>query len=625
MLLLSGQIWTFGAEDQPETLRYIIGFERPKTRGMRLYGIDPATAVENALGDRIIETFELIDGATVELTPEEAEQLAETPGVAYIEPDYPMTLLAQSLPWGIRRVYEDTSFPFGSWSETTGNGVRVAVMDTGIQGGHEDLPPLAGGYSTIAGSPWDVDENGPGSHVAGILAAQNNAKGVVGVAPGIRLYSVKVFNGEKGSTSDVIEGLQWAVANDMQIVSMSLGSAQYSQSLENACNAAYEAGVLLIAAAGNSGNAQGTDNSIHYPAKFATVIAVGSTNSSNARSSFSSTGTALELMAPGEAVYSTYPSTAFVGEASFLGAGWSGDIYANPLNGSNEGAINGPLVLCGTATSQEDIQAALASLGIGSGEAWIAAIDRDRVGTFADKVALVMQSGATAAVIMNDAVDGMYTAGNFSFGDVPKPPGGWVPSVSISYSDGQFIKAKAPLAAEVAVGRSAYINMNGTSMATPHVSGAAAMILATAPSLSNGQVRAILSETAMDLGLPKSKQGNGLIRIPQALAMARVVSEKRALDIDSFIPDEAEEKVTVKLVLWSNTENEVYLYSALYDALGRMLALKASTLPRSEYGQDVSMEFDWSGGLPAAAATVKAFMLVAGQSPLGRHAEMSLP
>jgi minor extracellular protease Epr len=121
------------------------------------------------------------------------------------------------------------------------------------------------------------------------------------------LYAVKVLGSNgNGQISDVIEGIEWAVANDMDIISMSIGTTYYSQALEDACDYAYSSDVLLVSAAGNSGDGNLATNNVEYPAKFDTVIAVSAINHAGVAPFWSSEGDEVELAAPGVDIYSTY-------------------------------------------------------------------------------------------------------------------------------------------------------------------------------------------------------------------------------------------------------------------------------------------------------------------------------
>jgi len=201
----------------------------------------------------------------------------------------------QNVPWGIKRVNAEAA-----WPVTRGAGVKVAVIDTGIDFDHPDLE-VAGGYNAIDNNVSYKDDNGHGTHCAGTIAAKDNGEGVVGVAPDVTLYGVKVLSASgSGTFEGVIDGIQWAVKNKMQIASMSLGASQGNQALADAIAAAKEAGTTIVAAAGNSGRAVG------YPAAYPEAIAIAASDSSDKVAYFSSRGPEVDLIAPGVSVYSTY-------------------------------------------------------------------------------------------------------------------------------------------------------------------------------------------------------------------------------------------------------------------------------------------------------------------------------
>jgi subtilisin family serine protease len=208
--------------------------------------------------------------------------------------------LAQTVPWGIVKVKAPEVHPFDQ-----GLGVKVAVIDTGIDLEHQDVT-VAGGVSFVSGVASPDDDNGHGTHVAGSIAAVNNTIGVLGVAPQASLYAVKVLNKDgSGSWSSVIAGIDWSISNGMQIVSMSLGASTAPSAMQTAVLAAYSAGIVLVAAAGNAGNSFAVGSNVAYPAKFQEVIAVAAVDETDARASFSSTGSEVELSAPGVNVLST--------------------------------------------------------------------------------------------------------------------------------------------------------------------------------------------------------------------------------------------------------------------------------------------------------------------------------
>lgn len=288
LLTFSGA-FAFAEPEGSDTVAVIVGFSNTQGRNQ----------IRSA-GGRIEAEFEFINAVKVQLPKTAVTGLQRSQGIRYIEPDYEAHAIAQTVPWGVQKVNAPQVHNVGQ----KGAGVKVAILDTGIRTNHEDLT-VYGGYDTTGTGSY-TDNNGHGTHVAGTVAALDNNVGVLGVAPAARLYAVKVLDASgNGSYSNIIAGIQWAINNDMDIINMSLGGSSGSTALQDACNAAYNAGILLVAAAGNNGTAAGTTECIGYPARYSSVMAVGSITSSNTRSSFSSTGSTLEITAPGSSIYST--------------------------------------------------------------------------------------------------------------------------------------------------------------------------------------------------------------------------------------------------------------------------------------------------------------------------------
>lgn len=261
----------------------------------------PDPALVESLGGNVTFTYRYVPAVAATVPEAILGALRANAKVAYVEPDAKCYALVQSLPWGVDRIDAEKVHAAGN----KGTGVKVAILDTGIDLNHEDLT-VWGGASFISGTTHN-DDNGHGTHCAGIVAALDNTVGVIGVAPEAQLYAVKVLDsGGSGSWSTVAAGIEWSITNKMQIISMSLGGSQGSSTLEAACKKAWDAGILLVAAAGNSGNAGGKNDCVGYPAKYPTVIAVAATDSSDKRASWSSTGPAVELAAPGVSIPSTY-------------------------------------------------------------------------------------------------------------------------------------------------------------------------------------------------------------------------------------------------------------------------------------------------------------------------------
>lgn len=242
------------------------------------------------IGIKENKSFKHMTAATVILDGASVEELRKDPNIEFIEPDYTFDIATT-----INEIpdYHTEIGIVHEQNHTIGSGVKVAILDTGVKS--NDELSLKGGASFIDNTVFNQDDNGHGTFVASILASRWNEKGIVGVAPDVDLYSLKVMNSAgKGSYSAVIEALEWAIDNKIDIVSMSFSGQQYSLALAEEMDKALQSGILLVAAAGNDGQ-----NSISYPAKFNSVIAVGAVDEQFHKANFSNTGNELGLVARG--------------------------------------------------------------------------------------------------------------------------------------------------------------------------------------------------------------------------------------------------------------------------------------------------------------------------------------
>jgi len=299
-------ISSVGSAVPAEKVAVIIGFK----------GASDAALV-NAHGGEITYQYQYVSAIATSLPPQAIAALQKNPNVAYVEPDFqvqalgkpvkptptPTPVPTQTIPWGIAKIQAPSV-----WATTRGDEVKVAVLDTGIDTSHSDLNVVGGKSFVFPGRSYN-DDNGHGTHCAGTIAALDNNYGVVGVAPQASLYAVKVLDRTgNGYLSWIMAGIEWSISNNMDVISMSLGSTGTVPDFETVCNQASNAGIVLVAAAGNSG--PGSDT-ISYPAKYSSVIAVGATDSSNTIADFSSRGSQLSVVAPGVNIYSTFKGNAY--------------------------------------------------------------------------------------------------------------------------------------------------------------------------------------------------------------------------------------------------------------------------------------------------------------------------
>lgn len=410
--------------------------------------------------------------------PEQAlAGLQRNPNVEYVEVDARRYPMAQSTPYGIHMVQaDDATFATSSAS----NGSTVCIIDSGYYRGHEDLQDAnVTGTNDSGTGNWYEDTCGHGSHVAGTVSALNNTTGVLGVNSNglVRLHIEKVFNGSScgwAYSSSLVTALNRCRANagagQKLVVSMSLGGGVASTTERDAFQSAYDAGVLSVAAAGNDGNTRTS-----YPAGYASVISVAAVDGSGTVASFSQQNADVELAAPGVGVLSTTPF-----KPSSLTAGGTTWLGSN-IDGSARTDVSGTLVNGGLCDS------------VGSWAGRVVLCERGTI-SFAQKVSNVKSGGGAGAAIYNNVAGGF--AGTLNGTST-------IPAISLSRADGQAALAKvggaSTLANTAGVGNG-YEAWDGTSMATPHVSGVAALLWSFYTSKSNAEIRDALQKTALDKG-----------------------------------------------------------------------------------------------------------------------------
>lgn len=283
----------------------------------------------NAHGGSVVHEYSIIPAIAANLPAKALENMKRARGISYVEEDSIVYAIVKPDKPGKPQPPEDPLPPEQPsqaigwnmdlievpdvWTTSTGSGVKVAVIDTGIDKNHPDIN-VAGGVGFADRNPFVVkattkwnDDNGHGTHVAGIIGALDNSIGVVGAAPDVSLYAVKVLNKDgSGYVSDIIAGIDWSVRENMDIASMSLGGPGYSQAFQDAINVANESGVLIIAAAGNEGDGEISTPETSYPAAYDNVVAVAATDRNNNVAGFSNSGNYVDIAAPGVNIRSTW-------------------------------------------------------------------------------------------------------------------------------------------------------------------------------------------------------------------------------------------------------------------------------------------------------------------------------
>ncbi len=498
-------------------------------------------------GAKVNYEFDELNTMAISVPEQALNGLRNNPNVVMIEEDAPRYLMGgQVTPYGIdmvqaRDVWDANRDGAVDAGAPTGAGRVVCIIDSGLLTSHEDLSTLhiLGGYP----SNWNTDGCGHGSHVAGTIAAANNAVGVVGVTPGgVSLYIVKVFGDDCSWTyaSTLVDAANRCASAGANIVSMSLGGSAKSVTEQRAFQSLYDKGILSIAAAGNDGT-----TAYSYPASYDSVISVAAIDENKVVADFSQKNAQVELAAPGVSVLSTVPWIA-TDSMSVDGTNYT----VHHVENAAYGTLNVPLVNGGLCDS----------VGSWSGKAVLC--QRGTI-SFYDKVMNVQNGGGAVAIIYNNVAGDLSATLGDGYSSL-------IPALTMTQADGEYLVANklgasAAIVTKVDKPASGYEAWNGTSMATPHVSGVAALVWSAYPSKTNAQIRQALTQTALDLGAAgrDSSYGYGLVQTAAAIAslggggtgdttapvisnVASVVTNKRgAFDIAWTTNEAADSKVVI--------------------------------------------------------------------------------
>jgi subtilisin family serine protease len=482
-------------------VRVIVGFKAGNTANGK-------AALAAARGSVVLDLAE-INASAADIPAKAIDGLRNNPNIDFVEMDgkrvpfatsTPSTgtpyQLGQQVPFGIGMVQAD------QLPDTYAGNRTLCIIDSGIDLAHEDL---GGNHVTGNTNPgtgdWFTDELHHGTHVAGTIAAVNNAgTGVVGVNPNrqLKLHIVKVFGADGWAyTSTLIAAANKCGAHGANVISMSLGGADASIAEERAFDGLARRGVLSIAAAGNDGN-----NTQSYPAGYGSVMSIGALDQNRQVAAFSQFTPKVELAAPGVDVLSTVPMGA--GREATLKVG-AGSYAAREMDGSPAATVTAPLADFGLGTAANAAMAGKVCL-----------IKRGSI-SFADKVSNCQASGGVGAVVYNNVAGGL--AGTLG-GTVTS-----IPSVGISDTDGAALLGQLGQPATVKVIATNYALYNGTSMATPHVSAVAALVWSYFPKCSASEIRSSLDKSALDLGAPGRDvyYGYGLVQARAAYDRIRTL------------------------------------------------------------------------------------------------------
>lgn len=455
-------------------------------------------ALINSAGGSVRHSFRYIRALSANLPDAAVNALRRNPNVAYVDENITMVPLGtrQLTDWGVSKIEAPGAWALGF----RGQNVKVGIFDSGIDVDHPDLT-VVGGIDLVGDGRGLDDCNGHGTHVAGIVAARDGARHTVGVAPSAQLYSMRLADCDwaGGTLEKMIQGVEWAIDNGMDVVNMSFGFGVQgvsvpispSDAAEAVFNEAYARGVVFVGASGNSSTPW-----VGYPAAYQSVIAVGATDDADALATFSQWGDDQEVTAPGVSNLASY----------LVGQGQSTTLTVSTDNNRELDAI--PLEFAGLTRKQGlSTDAVYANLGTAADYAAANCAGKTAVvmrggPTFAQKAEEAMNAGCAAVVIHN------HSPGNFNgtLGAATTSDGrAWIPVVSVSLDDGLYLKdqiAARPTRTNLLNVAGNLAVLSGTSMASPHAAGVAALILSKNPGLTPDQVRAVLRTSGVDLGAP---------------------------------------------------------------------------------------------------------------------------
>lgn len=455
----------------------------------------------------------------------EVENLKSNPAVAYVEKEIfheaPRPVkgflfqasssqsqkLGAKTPWGIHAVKAPQAWA----AAKKGQGARVLVLDTGIDEAH---PSLKGNFEQgqdftggSNGSDYS-DKIGHGTHVAGTIAGALDTSGFTGVAPEAKILAGRVCSEQGCSNIAIAQGINWGIQQKVDVISMSLGGAWSTPAERTAIAAADKAGITVVAASGNNGT-----NKVSYPAALSTVIAVGAVDSTLNKAEFSQYGPELAVVGPGVAVASTVPQGTGRESSVEIAIGTkSGRVLSSTFQGARE--------VLTPETNQ------LVPVGLGKAEDFAkvnvkgkyALIARGEI-KFMEKVDNAIKAGAAGAIIYNNA-PGLIQGALTENGDV-LPVAVFMIEQTVGQEILKQISAGQIAKATLQTVATDYSAMDGTSMATPHVAGVAALVKAANKSLTGKQVKEILKRTATVLGPNGNNEyGSGLVNAEAAVNAA---------------------------------------------------------------------------------------------------------
>jgi len=495
-------------------------------KGFKLGGNNSAALsnVDGSVEDSLENLNTLVISAS---SDSEVARLKADPAVAYVEQEYfheapaptkgwlsvqarsPRFKQSAGTPWGITAVKAPAAWTLSK----KGQGARVMILDTGVDQDHPSLKANFEKGQDFVGdniSPYPyADQVGHGTHVAGTIAGVIDASGFTGVAPKAKFLMGRVCSENGCSNISIAQGINWGIAEKVDVISMSLGGSWSTPAERDAVSRADKAGVTVVAASGNSGTPK-----VSFPAALPTVIAVGAVDSTLKKADFSQWGPELAIVAPGVAVVSSVPQGSGRDSAvTITENNRSAKVVSSTFQGAKEllNPETNVLVNAGLGKPEE-----FAKIDVKGKYALIA---RGEI-KFSEKVDNAIKAGAAGAVIYNNAPGLIH--GALTDGTTTLPIGVFMIEQTAGNEIVGLLAAGKEVKATLQTIATDYSAFDGTSMATPHVAGVVALMKAANKALLPAQVKQILQSTAQPLGPNSNNEyGAGMVNAEAAVNGAK--------------------------------------------------------------------------------------------------------
>jgi serine protease len=480
---------------------------------------------------KVVENLANLNTIVVDADAAEIAKLQNNPDVAMVEKEifhpapqpmngfvvtskknkktFASVLAVPAQPWGIAAVKAPEAWVA---SPNKGAGARVLVLDTGIDAEHPSLKvnfEKGQDFTGLSNGSDFTDRIGHGTHCSGTIAGVENASGFTGVAPQAKILMGRVCAENGCSNIAIARGISWGIAENVDVISMSLGGMFSTPAERSAIAFADQMGITIVAASGNNGTGV-----VSYPAALPTVIAVGAVDSKLEKAAFSQFGPELAIVAPGVDVVSSVP----------VGSGRESEVYVS-VQGVAKKVVSSTFQGVKESTAAVDTELVYAGLGKPEDFAAInvagkfALVSRGEI-MFADKVKNAIAAKAAGVIIYNNA-PGLISGAVTQDGSILD-----IYAAMVEQSVGEELKAELdnghPAMASILTLKTDYSSFQGTSMATPHVAGVVALMKAAKKSLRPADVKSILQKTAQPLMGPNANNelGAGLVNAEAAVNAA---------------------------------------------------------------------------------------------------------